>query len=54
MNFIGSRDRDKINIHENYQVEYWTKVLGTNREQLIKAVSVAGNSANEVKKYFNK
>jgi Protein of unknown function (DUF3606) len=54
MNFIGSRDRDKINIHENYQVEYWTKFLGTNREELIKAVSVAGNSANEVKKYFNK
>jgi hypothetical protein len=47
-------ERYQINIHENYEVEYWTKELGIHREMLLKAVSVVGNSADEVKKYLKK
>jgi len=54
VHYTGSHDWGRINIHENYEVEYWAKALGTNREELIKAVGIAGNSAEEVKKYFNK
>ncbi len=30
----GSQDRSKINMHEPYEVKYWTKELGVDKEQL--------------------
>lgn len=53
INYTGSHDWSNINIHENYEVEHWTKALGTNREELVKAVKVAGTAAEDIKKYFN-
>jgi len=47
-------ERSSINIHENYEVEYWTKELGIHREVLLMAVGAVGNSADEVKKYLKK
>ncbi|MDF2434151.1 MAG: hypothetical protein JWP44_3782 [Mucilaginibacter sp.] len=49
---VGSPDRDKINIQENYEVEYWTKKFGIDREELKKAVSAAGTSVEAVQKYL--
>ena len=43
-----------INIHENYEVEYWTKTLNTNAEVLKKAVAVAGNTADAIINYLKK
>jgi flagellar biosynthesis chaperone FliJ len=43
---------DKINIHEYYEVEYWSKALEVNVEQLRKAVSKAGNSVDAVIQYL--
>jgi len=51
---VGSPDRDRINIHENYEVEYWTKALGVSAEELKKAVAAAGTSADAVRKHLNK
>jgi len=48
----GSPDRDRINVHENYEVEYWTKELGISSEQLRNAVAAVGTSAEEVRKYI--
>ena len=31
-------DRSKINMHEDYEVKYWTHALGVSREKLQKAV----------------
>ena len=53
-NNAGSPDRDRINIHENYEVEYWTKTLGVSAEELRKAVETAGTSADEVRKHLKK
>jgi hypothetical protein len=53
-NNVGSPDRDKINIHENYEVEYWTKTLGISAEELRKAVQAAGTSADAVRKHIKK
>jgi hypothetical protein len=53
-NNVGSPDRDKINIHENYEVEYWTKTLGISAEELRKAVQAAGTSADDVRKHIKK
>jgi hypothetical protein len=43
-------DRSKINMHEDYEVKYWTKSLGVSREELQKAVDKVGNSAAAVRK----
>jgi len=46
----GSADRSKINMHQDYEVRYWTKHLGISREQLQKVVDRVGNSAAAVRK----
>ena len=43
-------DRSKINMHEDYEVKYWTHALGVSREALQKAVGKVGNSAAAVRK----
>ena len=43
-------DRSKINMHEDYEVKYWTHALGVSKEQLQKAVDKVGNSAAAVRK----
>jgi hypothetical protein len=44
------RDRSKINMHEAYEVKYWTHALGVSKEELRKAVDKVGNSAAAVRK----
>jgi hypothetical protein len=46
----GSQDRSKINMNEDYEVKYWIKELGVNKEQLQKLVDKVGNSAAAVRK----
>ncbi|HWZ15135.1 MAG TPA: DUF3606 domain-containing protein [Mucilaginibacter sp.] len=53
-NNIGGLDRDRINIRENYEVEYWTKTLGISAEQLREAVKNAGTSADAVRQHLKK
>ena len=44
------RDRSKINMHEAYEVKYWTKELGVSKSELQKVVDKVGNSAAAVRK----
>ena len=44
----GAADRDRINIHEDYEVEYWTKRLHVNREKLKQAVGKVGVMVKDV------
>ena len=46
----GSQDRSKINMHEDYEIKYWTKELGVSKEKLQKAVDKVGNSAAAARK----
>jgi 3-oxoacyl-[acyl-carrier-protein] synthase III len=46
----GPQDRSKINMHEDYEIKYWTKELGVSKEKLQKAVDKVGNSAAAVRK----
>jgi len=48
----GSQDRSRINMHEKWEVEYWTKELGVTQEQLEQAVKTAGNSAAAVREHL--
>ncbi|MBR0787417.1 DUF3606 domain-containing protein [Bradyrhizobium iriomotense] len=43
-------DRSKINMHEAFEVKYWTHALGVSKEELQKAVDKVGNSAAIVRK----
>ena len=33
-NLKGPQDRSRINLSEDYEVQYWTKELGVSKEQL--------------------
>ena len=50
----GQPDRSKINMSEEYEVKYWTRHLGTTREELQKVVDRVGSSAAAVAKEFGK
>jgi len=44
------QDSQRVNIHEPYEVEYWTKHFGCTRAQLEAAVNKVGVMAKAVEK----
>lgn len=48
----GEPDRSRINMGEDYEVEYWTGRLGCSRAELQKAVDAVGSSADAVEHYL--
>jgi hypothetical protein len=42
----GPADRSKINMHEVWEVEYWTKELGVSKDELARLVKKVGNFRN--------
>lgn len=50
----GAQDRSRINLHEDYEVEYWTKELGISRKELEDAVGRAGSNADAVRRELGK
>ena len=50
----GQQDRSRINVHEEWEVRYWTEALGVNREELARAVSEAGVSADAVREHLKR
>jgi hypothetical protein len=50
----GSPDRDRINLSEPYEVQYWTKALGVSVEELREAVAAAGSTAKAVRAHLGK
>jgi hypothetical protein len=51
---IGSPDRDRINVHEEYELQEWSTSLGVTKEQLKEAVEAVGTSAEKVREYLKK
>jgi hypothetical protein len=49
----GPQDRSRINLHEKWEVQYWTKELGVTEEELQEAVKTAGSSANAVREHLS-
>jgi hypothetical protein len=47
------QDASRINIHEPYEVSWWTHELGCTERQLREAVQEVGTSARAVRNYFN-
>jgi hypothetical protein len=48
----GGQDRERINIHEDYEVRYWSEKFGITAEQLRGAVAHAGVMAADVEQYL--
>ena len=49
----GPRDRSRINVHEPYEMYYWTRELGVTEEQLQAAVRAVGASVEAVRAQLN-
>jgi hypothetical protein len=50
----GPRDRDGINVNEQWEVNYWTKKFGVSKEQLQEAIQKVGVMVKDVQKYLKK
>lgn len=45
-------DAKRINIHEDYEVRDWCRILGVTADQLRNAVQQVGTSGQAIRKYF--
>lgn len=52
LNQRGQQDRSRINVHEKWEVDYWTKELGVTKEQLEQAVKNAGTNVDAVRQHL--
>lgn len=50
----GSPDRERINVNEDYELQYWTKELGVSAEELRRAVQTVGATADAVRRHLGK
>jgi hypothetical protein len=46
----GKQDRMSINIHEDFEIRYWSKELGITPNQLKEMVQQLGNSAETIRR----
>ena len=46
----GRPDRDRINMEEEYEVQYWSEKFGVSQEELTAAVKKVGPMASDVKR----
>lgn len=46
----GPADRARINVHESWELAYWTKELGVTAERLKAAVAKVGMMVTDVKR----
>lgn len=49
---VGSPDRDRISLSEDYEVRDWTQALGVSEQELREAVDAVGSSADKVRAYL--
>jgi len=46
----GPQDRSRINMGEDYEVEYWTKTFGISKDRLAEIVKKVGDSVQAVRR----
>lgn len=51
---IGSPDRDRINVNEDYELGYWTQALGVTADELRAAVKAVGPTVDAVRRHLRK
>ena len=50
----GPQDASRVNVHEEWEVRYWTKKFDCTKEQLEGAVKAVGPVATAVEKYLKR
>jgi Protein of unknown function (DUF3606) len=51
----SGKDRNRINLNEGYEVQYWTKTLGVSRDRLEEGlVRQHGDSAKKIREVLGK
>jgi hypothetical protein len=48
----GPQDAARVNVHERWELDYWTKELGVSEKQLKDAVAQVGPMAKDVRKHL--
>ena len=46
------QDRQRINVHQDYELRDWSKSLNTTPERLKEAVAAVGDRADKVREYL--
>jgi hypothetical protein len=49
---VGGQDRERINVHEDYELRDWSKSLGVTPERLKEAVAAVGDRADKVREFL--
>lgn len=47
---IAAQDRDRINLGEDYEVQYWSKKFGVSPERLAEVIGRVGDSVQAVRR----
>ena len=50
----GPQDASRVNVHESWEVEYWTKRLGVTPAKLKETVQKVGPMVKDVQKHLGK
>lgn len=50
----GPADRSRINVHESWELKYWTEALGVSAAKLKAAVKKVGPMVKDVRKELGK
>jgi len=48
----GGQDRQRINLHQDYEVRDWAKKFGVSADELRMAVDAVGSEAKKVEEYL--
>ena len=51
---VGNPDRSRINVHEEYELNDWSKKFGVSHDELKAAVKAVGTEAKDVEEYLKK
>ena len=51
---VGKPDRDRINVHEDYELRGWSKSLGVSVDRLKEAVRKVGPMVADVRRALSK
>jgi hypothetical protein len=52
-NKSGGQDRQRINVHQDYELRDWARSLNTTPERIKEAVQAVGDRAEKVREYLN-
>jgi hypothetical protein len=52
-NKSGGQDRQRINVHQDYELRDWARSLNTTPERIKEAVQAVGDRAEKVREYLS-